>query len=361
MKIRANRPELADTLAWVAQALSKRPAHAVLGGIRLAATGDILTVRAFDYELSHSATVDVDVASEGECLVSGQFLREIVQAMRGDTVELVLDDSHLTVSAGRSTYRTQVLALQDYPSLPDQPAKVGTVTAEDLQALVAAVKYPIDDASPHPQVRGLHLDGDEDALTAVGARGQIIAEAACSWAGAGLNVTIPSRAFDTAVKGLRGDVVIGVEGGVLGLADEHRSITMRTFEDDYVKWRPLIRPAHQDRFTCEVDVDELRDAVKRTGMLANDETPIVLTFADAELEVSIAGTSSGTEAVAATCEGSLQLGMNQRFLIDALTAIPDGVVSIGLLDVKKPIVLRPVNHPRMVSVIMPRPVPGGAA
>ena len=368
MKITAERAPLADAVSWVAQAIPKNSQAPALAGMRLTAAEGALTLQAFDYDVSHTATIgglDVSVASEGECLVSGKFVREIVASLKGKAIELVLDNSALTISAGRASYRTRVLNLGDFPHLPKRPAEVGKISGARLAAMVASVRHPIDDGTPHPQVRGLHIEGDRDLLTVVGASRFVVAEHAAAWERkADFAATVHSGAFASALKGLDGSLVsIGSDGGLIGLWDESRAVTLRTYSDGFVAWRKLIRSADQDRATATFDPAELHDAAKRAGLLdttPDHSMPLVLNFTADELGVEVAGQeyAEGSDAIDAECTGEQRLAVSPRYLIDTLAAIPSGLVSVGLVDHRKPLVFRPVDHDRMVTVLMPRTIPG---
>jgi DNA polymerase-3 subunit beta len=134
MKIRAERSALADALTWVSQAISKKPMNVVLSGVRIVASGEHITLSAFDYDVSHEARVAAEVVGEGECLVSAAFVRSIVASMRAKDVELVLDGDVLTISSGKAAYTTRTLKIEDYPTLPPSPPTVGTIEAGDLLA-----------------------------------------------------------------------------------------------------------------------------------------------------------------------------------------------------------------------------------
>jgi DNA polymerase-3 subunit beta len=360
VKLRADRASLVDAIAWVGQAIPKKESHAALAGMRLQADGDSLTLYAFDYETSHRATIEADVASAGECLVPGKFLRDVVGSMKGETVELVLDGERLTASAGRSTYRVQGLSVDDYPKLPEFPDVVGEVSAGALMGLVSSVRHPIDDATPHPQVRGLHIDGADDVLTMVGASAPTLAIAGTEWRGKTFRATVHSKAAQAALKGLIGRVEIGHTEGHLGFRDAERQVTMRCYADEYAAWRKLIREPKGDVFTADADAAELLDAVKRASTLSNDTTPIAIDVRPGEIEISIAGNEAGegSEVLEVECDGEIRLGMNPRLLTDALAATDTQRVQLGFLTAKTPVVLRPADHPQSVFIVMPKPIPG---
>jgi len=330
VRIRAERGLLADALTWVAQAIAKNPASPELAGVRLTAAGGVLTAKAYDYDSAHTATLDADVASEGECLVSGKFLRTIVAAMKGRDVELTLD-GNLTIASGRATYRAQTMKVDNYPALPSLPQRVGEADAGDLAAAVAAVRHPIDDGSPHPQVRGLRIEGGNE-LEVLGMDRHRIARAVVPWKwDADLAVTIHSGAFETAVKGMSGPVALGFEDGLFGLSDATRAVTVRTYMEGFTpNWRDFLT-APDDVPSVSVEHAALKESLSRVRALdIADASAVSVAFGDGEVTIrgSTDGIGEGEEVIEAATDGSAVRGFNPRLLGDALAAIPGGPLTI---------------------------------
>lgn len=356
MHFRTDRTSLADTASWVARAIAKNPAIAALAGIRINALGDdSLHLSAFDYDAGHAARLEGSVVDEGAALVPAAFLTSVLAGLRTPTVECALVGQTFTVTAGRSTYSAQVLNLADYPELPAPPTSLGEVHAETLAELVAAVEFPIDDDTPHPQIRGLHLEAAGRELTAVGAQAALISEAVADWNGEPFVVSIPRRSLSAAVKGLAGQVSIGITDGLVGLTDGTRSVTLRTFDgDEYVKWRDLIRDESPVMVT--LDADELLAAVKQISTVTRTKDgAIAMTIAAGEVEISAAsdGESSGSEFLDATTDGdTARFGFNPGFLLGLLGPVASGPVHIGYAGDRKPLIFTPRDGVR--QVLMPR-------
>lgn len=353
MKITTSRPALADTLNWVAQAIAKKPMTPVMSGVKLVATGDRLHLSAFDYDVSHEAFVTADVIADGECLVPATFMRAIVAKMRAKDVELVLDGETLTVRSGRSAYSTRVLKLGDYPSLPKTPPRIGSIDAAALLAGLSVVVHPIDDASPHEQVRGLRIEAG-DTLELVGMDRFRVATAAMSWEGAPAALTVPSKAFHAAAKGMNREVQIGVSESAIGLADDQRRVTIRLYEEGFTPiWRKFLEP-DTSAPSALVDAAEFCDAVKRAGTLASEVMWIGVAFGDGEVRIDIDGEEigSGSDVIEAETAGEASGYLNYSHLAAALDVVPSGRVSVTRGGVGKPWCINPVDHPNVHLAVM---------
>ncbi len=81
LKLRVSQEALAEKLALVARAVSTRTAVLVLGGIRLKVENGQLELAATDMELSLRTSLEADVDGEGEVVVPGRLLLDIVRSL----------------------------------------------------------------------------------------------------------------------------------------------------------------------------------------------------------------------------------------------------------------------------------------
>src|SRR5262249_53651337 len=121
LKVSASRDALADRLGLVARGVSTRTAVLVLGGIQLRAADGRLQLAATDMELSLRASLEAEIDGEGEVVVPGRLLLDIVRALPENELELEhrSDEAMLLVTSGSASYRVHTYASEDFPRLPD--------------------------------------------------------------------------------------------------------------------------------------------------------------------------------------------------------------------------------------------------
>jgi DNA polymerase-3 subunit beta len=354
VKIRSDRRQLAEALAWVAQAISKRPYNPAMAGMRLSAEGDHLILAATDHDVSHAARLAVDVVTEGECLVAGGFLREIVGALKGGEVELVLDADRLAITSGRASYRAQTLRLDDYPAMPDFPATVGTLAHDDLAGALGVVEHAAGRDLAVPMLTGVRIEGEAGCLRVVTTDRFRMARAETTWTGSDLAALAPLRPLAAAVKGMGGTVTLGYAGDLLGVADESRAVTMRCLSDDFPNVGPFLATPGVGH--VDVDAGDLADAVKRAGMVGGDHRAVLLTIRPGEIEVTAeSDTGDGAEQVEAETEESRTVLLRAHMIADALAAAGSDRVRIEFTGSNvKPIFIRPLDNQRIDLLVMPR-------
>jgi DNA polymerase-3 subunit beta len=354
MKVRLDRATLADAAGWVAQAISKRPTTPAMGGIRLTAVDNMLTLAAFDYEAAHVAHVSAEVVTDGEVLVSGPMFRSIVTAIKGKELELVLDDTRLTVQAGRSTYRLGVMPLADYPQLPAFPTLAGQVAAEDLAHLVGTVEHAAAVNDNVPILEAINLRGTSNTLTAFATDRFRIARAETALTdGSDFEINVIGSGLSAALKGMTGTVEIGVEGGSFGLADTHRTVVTRILDEQHVNPDPYFKIPPV--VSVEVDTKDLAEAIKRATLVGDAHDRVLLSVTPDEVAItSDSTTAEGAEYVECTADGEISALFNGAFLVQSLLAVAGDRAHLGFVDDKKPLIIRPTDADSPAAVVMPR-------
>jgi DNA polymerase III sliding clamp (beta) subunit (PCNA family) len=257
------------------------------------------------------------------------------------------------------------MEIEDYPSLPQFPAPVGTIADHRLDWLLRTTAGVTSDTAGEYNT-GIHLEADERGLWAVGADGgstatrSIHIAVAEDWSGSPFDVTVPAGSIGAAMKGLAGQVEVAKIDGLLGLRDASRTVTMRTFSAPYLRgrWRQVAaaQVAKAEHYYT-VEAPELADAVKRAGALSDDRDAmhVELGFGLTDIAVSGAGgIGQGVDYVAASGEDEVRVAVNASLLAKALTAAGDRPIRIGVPSGMGAITIRPHEGDDALFVVMPR-------
>lgn len=359
MHIKTDRAALADALTWVAQAIAKKPPSPSLGGIRMEAADGVVSLTAFDYEVSHTARVEADVLTAGECLVPGHFARTLVAGLRSADVELEHKSSGLAILGGRSAYTLPQLPIDEYPSIPSMPPAMGDLDAAYLVDALRVSTHAVDDGSPHETVRGLRLETAGDILNIVGMDRFRIGAVELAWPGSPFAATVPAKTFLAAAKGMHGAVTIAADENSVGLADANRTVVQRTFGPGFnTIWGQML-DAQPDAPGITVDLSDFLDAVKRAGTLGADVfSPIDISFGGEELRITVDVTDvgAGSDVIFGEASGKAEGLLSATYLADALGVMPGDEVRVSqtLHGQARMWRLDPVGHPHIKLALMGR-------
>ena len=364
MKLRVDRDAFAEAVAWTARALPTRPAIPVLAGMRLEvfAGGASLHLSGFDYEVSARASVEVDVQETGSVLVPGRLIAEIVRNLPEGTVHLESEGSKLLVVGGAARFTLITMPLEDYPTLPGMPDRIGSVPADTLGQAVRQVTPAASRDDTLPMLTGAYLDFAGDTLSVVATDRYRIAVRELWWRpdDPSLDVAalVPARTLSDTVRGLlsQSNVEIALstqpagEGvslspgeGMIGFENGERRTTTRLIDSDFVKYASWFPSEFASR--AEVAVSPLLDAVKRVALVADRHTPLRLAFAEGEvvLEAGSGEDAQAVEAIEVTYEGApLRVAFRPDYLVDGLSSVETDRAHLNFTEPTKPAVFTEV-------------------
>jgi DNA polymerase-3 subunit beta len=359
-----DRDAFAEAVAWTARALPTRPAVPVLSGIRmeLSPDGASLHLSGFDYEVSTRASVDVLSEEPGAALVPGRLLAEIVRNLPSGSVHIDTDGPKLRVVGGAARFTLITMPLEDYPTLPGMPGRIGSVSADAFAAAVRQVTPAASRDDTLPMLTGAYLDFSGDTLSLVATDRYRIAVRELWWSpedqGLDAAALVPARTLSDTVRGLltksNVDIALatgsGGEGaglspgeGMIGFENGERRTTARLIDSEYVKYAAWFPKEFSAR--AEVAVAPLAEAVKRVALVADRNTPLRLAFSEGEvvLEAGSGEDAQAVEAIEVGYEGEpLRLAFRPDYLLDGLTGVETDTAYLNFTEPTKPAVFTDV-------------------
>ncbi|MDN6498184.1 MAG: DNA polymerase III subunit beta, partial [Yaniella sp.] len=104
MKFTIGRDVLTDAVTWTARSLSPRPPAPVLRGLLITAEDNLVSIASFDYETSAQLDIEAHIETEGQILVEGRMLSDIVKSLPNAPVTIELTESRVVVTCQNSTF-----------------------------------------------------------------------------------------------------------------------------------------------------------------------------------------------------------------------------------------------------------------
>lgn len=355
MKFRIERDAFADAVAWTARSLPHRPSVPVLAGLMIETTSQGLSLSGFDYETSAQSTAPAEIADEGRALVSGRLLADICRSLPNKSVEVTLDGTKVSLICGTARFSLQTMPVEDYPTLPTMPTASGTVRAEEFgeavgQAVAAAGR---DDMLPLLTGVRLEIEGATISLMATDRFRASLRE--LTWhpesSDASAHALVPARVLADTAKALAsgtevnvalaaggsGDGLIGFEGMA---GDGTRRTTTRLLEGEFPRVRQLF--SFESQTVAWIETSALVESVKRVSLVAERNTPVRLSFSDAQvvLEAGSGDEAQASESVEARVDGAdISIGFNPHYLLDGLSVMTTPSVQLSFTQHTRPAAL----------------------
>jgi DNA polymerase-3 subunit beta len=321
--------ELKAAAQWVARTIPTRPVVPILAGMALRASDGLLSMSAFDFEAYTIAGVTAPSEFDGPVLVHGRTFADAVGRLTG-RVTMTVDDTVVTLSAGRQVFRLRRLESDQYPDVPPAAPSAGTLDADDLADLLSRVSVAAArDTKGEFNLYAVHLSASGGVLKAVATNRYLAARMSRPWAGEDFTALVASSAITGALRGMSGPVEIGADDSHVTIASADRSSTLVQIAGQYPQVERVIDATKLAGTSARVSRADLTEAVAAARLTLDRAQPIWLDFTPGQVEVSGGGDSGDASAVLdADGDADTRIAVSGEYLSDLLGALPGPQVQI---------------------------------
>lgn len=361
MKVQVEQAELADAARWIARHIPTKGADPTELAVLLTADGDTLTVAYSSAEVSASVDVDAHVIDGGKASISGKIFADIVGALPPIPVEISSSDSGVDLIAGSNDFHLNPLDVTNYPSLPSMPALSGSVPGDLFATAIANVAPAVDyTTTAMPELGGIRLQPDGDRLQIMATDRYRVALQHIGWqqTSDAVSVLLPGHGLVDIAKtgGATESVDLALTAGSAGVQVGNRTSVSRLLP---VEKFPSAERAFPKEYaaTLTCDVEELRDTVRRIGLLLEGHQAIELAMTGDHMTVQALRNAKATGKARIGCvlqgADTFDIAFNPRFLLDGLAPI-EGQVAIDLTTYAKPALIHAaIDEPTFQYLVIP--------
>ena len=342
MKFQSNKDVLSQAVIFVTKLLAAKPATAALSGVRIDADAAGVTFASYDHDVSTRTTIAVDVAEPGSVLVSGRLLAEIVTRLPGDSVTVAVQDSKLVVTSGSSKFQLSLMAINEYPNLPEIPPTIGSFDGEIFAEAIAQVGVAAlrDDGLPAMMNISVEITGDSVSFTATDR--YRIASRDIVWKANGVSdviqILVPARVlmeagkmFQTSDK-VELSLLNGGEREILALSVGTRVVTSSLAKGQFPRVRALLDDKGAGEGYSIVLASDLIDATRRVSLVVERESVLKYTFSSEGimLETQTGESASASETVDSHLVGEeVVVWLKPKLVIDGITGAHSQFIRLG--------------------------------
>jgi DNA polymerase-3 subunit beta len=344
-KLTVPRDAFIEKLSLIARAVSTRTAVLVLGGVQLRVENDELHLAATDMELSLRTSLEAEVSGEGEIVVPGRLLLDVIRGLpeAEAVIECVAGESVVSVTSGSASYRIHTYSSEDFPRLPEvDTTQLQAVDREALVETVARVGRSASRDESRPVLTGIlvHFEPGKIVMAATDSYRLAVKETPSGGSLPELEAIIPARALQELSRLGGAELQLGVHENHVVFGGEGTWLTTRRIDGQFPNYKQLL--PEQFEHELQLPREELLDVVRRVSVMAQRNSPLRLRFADGELTVS-AQTQDVGEAreslPAAYSSDLMEIGFNAEFLRDGLESVDSPTVTLKLISPLRPAVL----------------------
>ncbi len=362
MKFVCNGMILSDAAFTVSKACAVKTITPVLECIKIEAKNDVLTLTAYDGEISIQKKIVAEVLEEGELCVNGKFFADFIGKISLDEVVVVSDENGVLIRYGESETYMQTLPASDFPvfnTSVENEAKYFEAKEEDLKDLISKVVFCAATDDSRPILKGCLLEAKEDKLAATALDGFRMASSYCeaNSSGGEIKIVCPARTLSEISRMLEGDELLKIyaDKNRLSVAVKDTVITSRLCTGEFVRKENL----YPVEFTTKVTAkkSELIQSIERAAVLTRGDKRNLVLFDIKMGKITITANSDMgkvEETIEAELDGKeLKIAMNGKYLLDAVKALDEEEVQLSFNTSASPFTVENKEDKRCQYLILP--------
>ena len=352
MKFSCERALLLAGVNAASKTVAVKSTIPALEGLLLSAD-DELVISGYNLKTGIRTHIPVEVKEGGSIVLNARLFGEIIRRMADDVVTFSSDSNGLVkLTCGLSKFEIMGTAADDFPELPEVDGDGGLKVPEGkLKSLISETLFAVSDNETRPIYMGSLFETDGETLTVVSVDGFRLAlrREKMDKAVPGLSFVVPGSTL-TEVERLcsdtEEDVSIALGSRHIMFVIGNTEVISRRLEGDFLDYkRTVSTPA---KYIVTADRRSLIDAVERVSLIINEKvrSPLRFVFDANQLLINCStalGQASDEVSVAGDGEG-MEIGFNNRYVLDALKAAPADEVAIRLVNNVSPCIIVPADE-----------------
>lgn len=349
MKFSCEKYVLQSAIAVASRAAASKSPIQALEGLLLQADND-LKITGYDLKEGIFTYVQADVAEQGSIVIGARFLGEMIRKLPDGVVTLSTDGGNsVKVKCGRSEFNFMGMSAEDYPEMPGVDGlNTLSLPQKTLRSMINQTIFAVSDSDVRPIYTGTLFEKNKNELTLVSVDGYRLAkrsELMEHAEGADCSFVVPGSALSDIERICEDkDELVSINVGA-----KHISFTIgdtvvisRRLEGDFLNYRKSI--PENFRYVVRVERSEFMSVIDRVALIISERnsSPIHMFFNDGSIDCACA-TPIGKAEDVCVCEGSgegLEIGFNDRYLMDALKAAGVEELHVCLNTASSPCVIK---------------------
>ncbi len=363
MKFICNTSSLSTACQSVQRAVSAKTSIPAIEGIFIKALGSELVVTGYDLELGITTSVEARVEENGGIVLNARVLCDILRKLPGDTVSIESDERQMAViRSGEMKYSLIGISPDEYPELPSVTGGFPIVLQQEiLREMIRQTIFSVavnENKVVHTGVK-FEIESGEIKLIAVDGFRLAVRKEMIDYTGDSITFIVPAKTLSEVVKLFSGDadatVSIGVGKRHIVFEIGSYTVISRLLDGEFLNYRSAI--PNLVSTTVRVNTQALIDSIERTSLIITDKvkSPLRCSFDTGEIRISsTTSLGSANDKVPAEITGAaVEIGFNNRFLLEALRVCDTDEVYLQLNGSVAPILIVPPQGDSFLFLILP--------
>ena len=364
MKFSIPCDQFVTSLGVAVRGVSTRSAIQTLSGVLIHAEGSRVELQATDMELGIRVSASAEAERDGEAVVPGRLLLDVVRSLPKDelTLEYRSSEQDVEVVSGTAKFHLRTLPREDFPKLPEAGGQTMRVPSRAFVETIDRVARSASRDETRPHLTGVLVSasGQDLRMVATDSYRLSVKETSLDQSLDGeLEANVPARTLQelgriAGTDDADGEIEIAALENQVVFTVGDTVLSSRLVEGRFPNYRQLLPETFEHEL--RLSTGELLEVVRRISLLAQKNAPLRLAFSDGALEVSAQTPDVGeaSESLPVPFKGEpLEIGFNPEFLRDGLESAESDELVLKLISPLRPGLIQSGDDGGFTYLVMP--------
>lgn len=361
MKITMEKRILSDAVMNLQRAVSTKTSIPALEGILMRAEGEKIIMTAYDLEIGMQTEQPAVVSQPGSIILTAKLFSEIVRKSPAETVTIEVDDrNNATITSGASCFTIIGMNPAEFPEFPKiTDTDTLLVPSNLLKSMIRQTLFAVADSNAKPIHQGSLFRIEDGVLDVVSVDGYRLAlrREHLPFDGA-LDFVVPGKTLGEVLKLLHdgdSDIEICPSRRHILFKIENYTVISALLEGEFLDYKAAL--PKEKKTTVTVSTRALIDSVERVSLLITDrlKSPVRCSISDGEIKLFCTTTMGrASDQLEADMVGdAIEIGFNNKYLLDALRSAESDEVLIELSGPISPMLVLPKDGDAFSFLVLP--------
>lgn len=361
MKFTVEKRLLNEAVTNLQRAVSSKTSIPALEGILIRSEENRLILTAYDLEIGMQTELPAIISAPGVIILTAKLFAEIVRRSPDEDITIDVDDRNTaTITSGVSCFTIIGMDSAEFPELPKiTDADTIKMPQELLKSMIRQTLFAVADSTAKPIHQGSLFKIENGNLDVVSVDGYRLAlrREAINYAN-NTEFVVPGKTLSEVLKLLKdseGEVEICPSRRHILFRIDNYTVISALLEGEFLDYKSALPKDKKTEVT--VSTRTMIESVERVSLLITDrlKSPVRCVIGEDTVKLFCTTTMGrATDQISAEISGDqLEIGFNNKYLLDALRAAETDEVRLQLGGPISPMLVLPKEGDAFSFLVLP--------
>lgn len=361
MKFTVEKRLLNEAVTNLQRAVSSKTSIPALEGILIRSEENRLVLTAYDLEIGMQTELPAIISAPGAIILTAKLFAEIVRRSPDEDITIDVDDRNTaTITSGVSCFTIIGMDSVEFPELPKiTDADTIKMPQELLKSMIRQTLFAVADSTAKPIHQGSLFKIESGNLDVVSVDGYRLAlrREAINYAN-NTEFVVPGKTLSEVLKLLKdseGEVEICPSRRHILFRIDNYTVISALLEGEFLDYKSALPKDKKTEVT--VSTRTMIESVERVSLLITDrlKSPVRCVIGEDTVKLFCTTTMGrATDQISAEISGDqLEIGFNNKYLLDALRAAETDEVRLQLGGPISPMLVLPKEGDAFSFLVLP--------